>query len=70
LRSAVLSQQGQAVGVRMDDTLARQMLGQWPARRLASLECRDLHVRTGRRGSRNLGCGLSLRHILLEIGEL
>jgi hypothetical protein len=53
---------------RIDHPLARQMLGQRPARRLAPLEAvdRDCH---GRQGGR-LGCHLGFGCGLFQIGEL
>ena len=51
---------------RIDNTLPRQMLRQWPTRRLAPLEWRHRNLV----GCGNLCCGLGLRGVLLEIGEL
>jgi hypothetical protein len=52
---------------RIDDALARQVLRQWAAGRLASTSRarRRLHYRGG-----DLGCRLLFRHTLLELGEL
>ena len=56
-------------GRRIDHTLARQVLRQRPARRLASLE--RLHVDLGgcRRSGRQPRLGFRLRGILLHVGE-
>ena len=53
-------------GRRIDDALARQMLGQRPARRLAPLERRHRDLL----GCRQLRRGLGLRRILFQVGEL
>ena len=62
-------QHGQAAGSRIDDALARQMLGQRPARRLAPFERRHLDC-CARRGCRDLCRRLGLRGILFKLGQL
>ena len=56
-------------GRRIDDALARQMLGQRPARRLAPLERRHRDL-LARRRCRQPRRGLGLRGILFQVGEL
>jgi len=55
---------------RIDDALARQMLGQRPARRLAPFECAHLNLLACCRGCRHLRHGLRFRRILFQVGQL
>jgi hypothetical protein len=57
-------------GHRIDDTLARQMLGQRTARRPAPFEGRHHNLLARRRRSRHPRRRFGLRRILFQVGEL
>ena len=69
LRSVVPPQHGQTDGCRIDDPLARQLIGQRTARRLAPFERRHRYLLACRRGNHLRRC-LRLRSVLLQIGQL
>ena len=68
VQSAAAARAGR--GRRIDHALARQVIRQRPARRLAPLERLHLYLRGCRRSGRQLRLGFRLRGILRHVGKL